>query len=155
VQAIAGVPRQLRFLIQRPALIQRPVSIIGTGVTVRRPIAATLTIPDDQLPVLAATWRPVPGARVTTVAQSFAAYTNDQGLEIHLHSVVGLAAATTDRLVALIGLGRHRVSVFSDGNRFEARWHVGDTMHRLAAWPPTLGAFMALLLNLTWPDSTP
>jgi hypothetical protein len=113
--------------------------------------APTLSVQSGQLPDIPAAWRPVYGREIATPTQRFTAYSTVAGMSIGMHSTIGLHPELTGRLIALVNLGGHRVAVHAGDDRLEARWTCGSLTHRLIAEPVELGAFMELILNLTWP----
>jgi hypothetical protein len=65
-------------------------------------------------------------------------------------SVGPTGTSTADgRRVALVSVGRHRLSIHAGESRCEARWTASGAAYRIAA-PMTLAAFMDVLLSLLW-----
>jgi hypothetical protein len=114
------------------------------------PIAPRLPLPFDvavpllrpsyavrpgRLPVFPPSWSVVPSVRALVLR-------NEDGRTLTIdtdHSTVDI------RRVALMTLGSHRLSVYSDASGCEARW----AGYRLAAHL-SLAGFMNLLLSLLW-----
>ncbi|NUT38271.1 MAG: hypothetical protein HOV79_34930 [Hamadaea sp.] len=105
---------------------------------------------DWELPVLPADWRPAPDRRVITPYQRFMEYAAG-GPTVTLHSIREPEEELPGR-VALLTLGRHRVGLHRDcvPDGFVAVWSAAGAVHRLAARPVTLGAFMELLMRIDW-----
>lgn len=114
-----------------------------------------LDVPATDLPEIPVDWQIVYGREIATTTQRFAAYRTRSDLKLGLHSTIGLHPELTGRVIALVNLSGHRVAVHAGEQRFEARWTCGALTHRLTAEPTTLGAFMDLVLNLSWRRRTP
>ncbi len=111
-----------------------------------------LAVPVGDLPIWPAEWQRVPGSLATFADERFVAYTTSGGAIATVHSTAGPEPAPSGRLIALVGLGGHRVSVMEAGeSRFLARWARGSITHQVTVGPITLAAFMELVLNVSWP----
>jgi hypothetical protein len=132
--------------------IARTLTTIDSGVSLLGGDGSRLAVPADELPETPSTWRIVNGSRHDDAHDRFVAYETEGNHIVTLHSVAGTDLEPPGRLIALVTLGRHRVSVIDAGpGRFEARWDSGTRRHCLAVAATTLGPFMSLVLNLCWP----
>lgn len=143
MQATLSASRRTDLPLWRPAVMFRAdVLLLG-------PPRGGPCTPVSQVPEVPASWLPIPGSHIVTGAQRFAAYRCVGGLEIHLHSTVGLGDIQLGAAVARLTLGSQRVGVYAVRDGYEARWN-NDEAHRLAATRIDLAGFMELLLGLTW-----
>jgi hypothetical protein len=92
-------------------------------------------VPAGGLPVFPPSWHVVPSAWALVLR-------HDDGRTVTVDT--GQSTVDIERVV-LMTLGSHRLSVYSDARRCEARW----AGCRLAA-PMPLAEFMDLLLGLVW-----
>jgi hypothetical protein len=110
-----------------------------------------LALAPGDLPIWPTHWQRIPGSPAASIDERFVAYTTSDGAIATVHSTAGPEPTPSGRLIALIGLGGHRVSVMDAGEaRFLARWTHGATTHQVTVGPTTLAAFMELVLNLRW-----
>jgi hypothetical protein len=101
-----------------------------------------------ELPDLPAGWIPITEVDVSTTHEVFRAYVTDGGLIATLESG---EPGPVGRLVALVSLGGHRLSVTdaSDG-RLLAHWTCAGVGYQLGVCHASLAAFMELVLGLRW-----
>jgi hypothetical protein len=134
-------------------LIRQTLAAAGDGA----PMVAwfgpseALTVPPGDLPVWPSAWQLITGSAAASADERFVAFTTAGGAIATVHSTRGLAPALSGRLIALVGMGGHRLSVMDAGEgRFLARWTCGATAHQVTVGPTTLAAFMEIVLNLDW-----
>ena len=142
----------------RPSLPIRDVDIAQTiaAVDCGSPLLSgtrlPMTVAGDHLPAIPDAWATVPGSTSGGPTERFTAYTTERGRIVTIHSVLGAAVDPPGRLIALVTLGRHRISVAEAGpDRFDARWQYDGRSHCLATAATTFGAFIGELLGLNWP----
>jgi hypothetical protein len=115
------------------------------------PSERPMAVPAGELPEVPGSWHVVRDSHGGDATERFIGYVTGHGLIVTMHSVSGIPDGPGGRLIALVTLGRHRVSfVETPLARFEARWCVGSRHHCLAA-ATTLARFMPLALALSWP----
>jgi hypothetical protein len=151
VQATFGISRHLS------AHIERVISAMDSGSRLLVPVDPPAVLRSGPLPALPPQWVAIGGSASATAAELFIAYANDSGAIATLQAVGGADLDPIGRLIALVTLGGHRVSVAeTNANaaalRFEARWGCTGVNYRLAVGPATLGEFMALLLGINWSE---
>jgi hypothetical protein len=133
------------------AWLAHAVTAMDAGASLLTGTELPMSVPVTELPELPPRWQIVHGSRSGSANERFIAYVTERGLIVTLQSLSGLPAAAPGRRIALITLGRHRVSVHGTGpSRFEARWDTDGGSHCLAVAGTTLGGFMPLVLNLGW-----
>jgi hypothetical protein len=134
-------------------LIRQALAATSIGAPlVERVDVALLAITRGELPAWPSQWQPIPGSAAASADERFTAFTTSAGSIVTVHSTAGPEPTPSGRLIALVGLGGHRLSVMDAGeSRFVARWTCGATTHRVTVGPTTLAAFMELVLNLCWP----
>ena len=150
-------------IVQTPLAPQHPDLLIhrtlasraaGAGLVTSssiRPSDGLLAVPSGDMPIWPSGWQCIPGSRAASADERFVAYTTGDGAIATVHSTVGPEPSPSGRLIALIGLGGHRVCVMDAGEfRFLARWTRGATTHQVTVGPTTLAAFMELVLNAQW-----
>jgi hypothetical protein len=151
--------------------VTRTLSSLDAGASLLGGVETPMSVPAGDLPVLPASWWVVDGSRSRNSQERFIAYVTPRGLTVTMHSVgtSSVANASVDntsvdnasvgnaemdapgRLIALVTLGQHRISVIEVGpDRFAARWTVDGRRHCLAVAATTLAAFMPLILDLVW-----
>jgi hypothetical protein len=146
--------------------VTRTLSSLEAGASLLGGVETQMSVPAGDLPVLPANWWVVDGSRSGNSQERFIAYVTPRGLIVTMHSVGTSSVGTSSvdnasvsnaemdapgRLIALVTLGRHRISVIEVGpDRFAARWTVDGRRHCLAVAATTLAAFMPLILDLVW-----
>lgn len=132
-------------------LVERTLTVSACGVPLVGRGGGRLIVPTGQLPVWPPSWRPIPGSDAASDTERFSAYTTPEGYIATVQSTTGPDLALAGRLIALVSLGGHRLSVLDAGEgRFLARWSCGEMTHQLTAGPTTLATFMELVLNVRW-----
>ena len=137
------------------AHIERVISAMDSGSQLLVAVDPPIVLQSGPLPALPPQWVAIGDSASATAAELFIAYANDSGAIATLQVVGGDDLDPIGRLIALVTLGGHRVSVAETEHRaasfrFEARWVCGGVNCRLAVGPATLGEFMTLLLGINW-----
>lgn len=127
--------------------VDRIVTAIGSGRRLLVPDALPESVPWPHLPTA---WTVVSGSESASAGERFAAYANGDAI-VTVQAIRAGAPDPAGRLVALVTIGPHRISIADCGDgRFDARWTCDDLDFRLTTGRYTLGAFMKLLLAIGW-----
>jgi hypothetical protein len=106
-----------------------------------------------EVPDLPDAWIPITEGDVSTAHEVFRAYVTHGGLIATLESGAGVPAG---RLVAMVSLGGHRLSVTDPGDgRLLARWTCAGVGYQIGVCHASLAVFMELVLGLRWPGRHP